>query len=331
MKTTRRSAVLVALSLAGVFSASVGCGGGGGSTSGATPTPAPTPTPIGPTPTPSPSPSPTPAPFNATGRLRYSDGANTVESNPDGTNKVVVGPAQNNGAFSPDGAKVAYLGNTTIGGNPEIYVANADGTNAKPLGVAARGGKPAWSPDGTKIAYAANGAPVDGGSSTEIWTINPDGTGAKQMTNSSAGAGGGDFAWSPDGAKFVFAAFLAGEQRAYIVNADGTGQRRLMDPSKYNGPERDVRWTKGNKIYYRSLRNIFTLYRANPDGGGYESVFDEISGSVPQVGGYVLSPDEKFVAFILDGDLCVGTLGGRTFQKLTVGGNIVGGSVIEWR
>ncbi len=321
MKLTR---IPLALSLAALTTLSLlGCGGGGGDKEGPDPTPTPAPTA---TPAPTPSPSPTPGPINATGRVRYSEGANTVESNPDGTNKVVVGPAQKNGALSPDGTKVAYFGDTTIRGNPEIYVANVDGTNAKPLGVAARGGKPAWSPDGTKIAYASNGAPIDGGSSPELWTINPDGTNAQQVTVGTSAGYGSDFAWSPDGTKFVFAAFIAGEQRAYVMNADGTGVRRLMDPTKYNGPERDVRWTKSNKIYYRSLSNIFTLYRANPDGSGYESVFDEISGSVPLVGGYTLSPDEKFVAFTKDSDLYVGQLGVSTFQKLATGG-----SVVDWR
>lgn len=45
---------------------------------------------------------------------------------------------------------------TTRDGNPEIYVMNADGSDAERLtNNSGFDGQPAWSPDGTEIAFSA--------------------------------------------------------------------------------------------------------------------------------------------------------------------------------
>jgi Tol biopolymer transport system component len=62
-------------------------------------------------------------------------------------------------AVSRDGSMVAYSGNDP-GGRLVIYVANADGTNTRPLERTARFGAavgPEFSPDGTQIVYQAKG------------------------------------------------------------------------------------------------------------------------------------------------------------------------------
>jgi Tol biopolymer transport system component len=62
-------------------------------------------------------------------------------------------------AVSRDGSMVAYSGNDP-GGRLVIYVANADGTNIRPLEKTARFGAavgPEFSPDGTQIVYQAKG------------------------------------------------------------------------------------------------------------------------------------------------------------------------------
>ena len=62
-------------------------------------------------------------------------------------------------AWSPDGTKIAYIGNLSPDEPPAmVIIANADGSNAQPLfseeSTLGLTSFPAWSPDGTKIAFA---------------------------------------------------------------------------------------------------------------------------------------------------------------------------------
>ena len=61
--------------------------------------------------------------------------------------------------MSPDGSMVTYAGNDP-GGRVVVYVANADGTNVRPLEETGRDGTaigPRFSPDGSQIVYQAKG------------------------------------------------------------------------------------------------------------------------------------------------------------------------------
>jgi len=56
---------------------------------------------------------------------------------------------------------------------------------------------PAWSPDGTRIAYAAPSALLPG--TSQIWTVQADGTGQQEVTAFTDFPGPENLAWSPDG------------------------------------------------------------------------------------------------------------------------------------
>ena len=88
--------------------------------------------------------------------------------------------------WSPDGARIAFYSNRD--GNEEIYVMNADGSGQTNLVQDTEyhaDKNPSWSPDGTRIAYYRDG---------QIWVMNADGLGKKQI---SSGSGGDHPDWGP--------------------------------------------------------------------------------------------------------------------------------------
>jgi len=66
-----------------------------------------------------------------------------------------------------------------------------------------------------------------------LWTMNPDGSNARQLTTPDWGFADGDSSWSPDGARVAFERddFAAGNSDLYVINADGTGLIRLTNCS----------------------------------------------------------------------------------------------------
>ncbi|MBN1658886.1 MAG: PD40 domain-containing protein [Anaerolineae bacterium] len=93
-------------------------------------------------------------------------------------------------------------------------------------------GSPAYSPNGQRIAFMGRAH-----DRWEIFVMNADGSGRRQLTQSSrdARAPGMDEpphnvapAWSPDGKQIAFLSNRDGRWRIYVMNADGTDQRPLF-------------------------------------------------------------------------------------------------------
>jgi dipeptidyl aminopeptidase/acylaminoacyl peptidase len=80
-------------------------------------------------------------------------------------------------AWSPDGKQIAF--ESTLDGDREIYVMNADGTDIRQLTHNTLWDEgPAWSPDGTKFAFSSGADDLH----LDIWTMNVDGSDLKQLT-----------------------------------------------------------------------------------------------------------------------------------------------------
>ena len=75
----------------------------------------------------------------------------------------------------------------------------------------ARDHLPRWSPDGSQIAYMSTR-----GGRFEIWTIRPDGSDPRQVTEASPRGGVSYPAWSPDGKKM---SYNLPDQMGYIIEA----------------------------------------------------------------------------------------------------------------
>jgi hypothetical protein len=98
----------------------------------------------------------------------------------------------------------------------DIYLAEADGTNAQ--NITADYGEqanPAVSPDGSRIAYEYGYG---------IWVMNADGSARREITDGSAGTDK-DPTWSPDGTRIAFVR----DGDIWSMNAAGSSQKNLTN------------------------------------------------------------------------------------------------------
>jgi Tol biopolymer transport system component len=131
----------------------------------------------------------------------------------------------------------------------------------------------------------------------DIYTVNPDGTGTRNLTKTPLYETDPNF--SPSGNKIVFSrAFDNSNEEIYVMNADGTGQKRLTfeddyDSSAHFSPD-------GKKIVFASYRGGDSdtgrdsdIYVMNADGSGTKlltkTAVDELDP--------VWSPDGTKIAF----------------------------------
>jgi len=170
-----------------------------------------------------------------------------------------------------------------------------------------RDGAPAWSPDGKHIAFYSE----VGGKPADLFLVNADGTGLRQLTDTLAAEGYP--AWSPDGTQIAFESHTAdGNFDVYVMRADGTDVRRLTDH-----PQRDVgpAWSAdGARIVFMSNRDSkeFNLYWMQADGTGQERLTEGQTDWFPQ-----LSPDGTRLAFHRWRDVHVMDLATREIRALT--------------
>jgi len=112
-----------------------------------------------------------------------------------------------------------------------IYEANPDGTELIPLTQGpAYHAECAYSNDGTRIVFASNES-----GSMNIYTMNADGTGVKQITHTTTCYNGGCF-FSPDCSEIVFRADrdIPHYLQIYLINSDGSNERQLTNNHAVN-------------------------------------------------------------------------------------------------
>jgi len=156
------------------------------------------------------------------------------------------------------------------------------------IGHAAMGGT--WSPDGGRIAFTA----IDG-TDTDVWTCNPDGSGARRLTTSSAL----DLSpsWSPDGKRLAFVSDRAGTPQLYVMNADGGEQRRLTFQGSYN---QTPQWSpRGDLIAFtaRDERRVFDVFAVSLDGARIQRLTQD-QGRTNEEPSW--APNGRMVAFTSD-------------------------------
>lgn len=175
-------------------------------------------------------------------------------------------------AWSPTGQWIAFVSDRAGGG---IWLVRPDGSNLTQL-TNVPGSQLAWSPNGTQLAFVSNRA-----GTRNIWIINSDGGGLRRITSPPGYQNHPSF--SPDGSRVVFSEGVyakvgAGQvstgSNLWIVNADGTGLRRLT-----TGAFRDTTPSWGVRgILFQSDRiqpngrRPAALWLMQPNGSGLQAI-----------------------------------------------------------
>jgi Tol biopolymer transport system component len=194
--------------------------------------------------------------------------------------------------WSPDSKNIAFHASASGTGLPikadpgaatgdsDIFVANVDDLlahMAAPQNITnspdAIDDDADWSPDGTKIAFTSHPTWDDpiSSSHTEIYVINPDGTGLTRLTFNEYEERAPS--WSPDGSRIVFMApvgthpgTLGQKFEICVMNADGTNFVQLTDNAVFDGTPTFS--PDGQKILFHRGPAPQQMWMMNADGTG---------------------------------------------------------------
>lgn len=196
-------------------------------------------------------------------------------------------------SWSPDGTRIvfavtSFAGPHPEGGNYDIYVTHADGSDPVRLTNDGVSHDPVWSPDGRSIAYVG-GNPSH---AQQIWTMSTDGSGAHQLTN---GKGLATFpSWSPDGSQIAFASFEGSNADIYVIRADGSDVRRLTEDPAHE--DRPVWSPDGQRIAFTSQGTRDPgVYAMSSDGTGVTELLHDPG---PANLGLAWAPDGTKIAIV---------------------------------
>jgi dipeptidyl aminopeptidase/acylaminoacyl peptidase len=200
--------------------------------------------------------------------------------------------------LSPDGKTVAFSAQRVdLAANKktsQIYVVALDGSAPKPLTMEGSNDRPRWSPDSKRLLFVS-----DRGSSSQVWTMNADGSSQKQVTKLATEASG--VLPFPDGKRILFVSEVYPE-----CNDEACNERMLKEEKEAKSKARvytSLLYRHWNT--YQSKRRSH-LMMAPIEGGPVKDLtpgrFDVPTFSLGGQDGYAISPDSKEVCYVMNGE-----------------------------
>ena len=171
---------------------------------------------------------------------------------------------------SNNGRAIAFISfRRPVRGNNDLYVLSPDGRKRQLLTRRAWQ-ELTWSPDGRKIAFVSMRDQTYPGNA-DIYVIGVDGSGERRLTRDPAIDQAP--AWSPDGRKIAFHSFRDGHPAVYVMNPDGSDQRKISGDLDGNDPF----WLPGGKqITFSSVRDgKLEFYVVGADGSDPHNLTSE--------------------------------------------------------
>ena len=185
--------------------------------------------------------------------------------------------------YSPDYSKIVYL--SYLNGFPRIFVYDIE-TGQQTLVTESQNPTfaPRWSPDGRSIMYSMAVA-----GNTDIYRVPATGGGTPVKLTDSPGLDVGG-SYSPDGGQIVFESDRSGSQQCYIMDADGSNQRRI---SFFGGRCATPEWSpRGDQIAFTHIAGDLRVAVMSPAGRNLRHLTDGWQDEAP-----TWAPNGRIVQF----------------------------------
>lgn len=259
------------------------------------------------------------------GSITFREGSQIVTVDPaDPSTRISLGAAD--GAdpigWSKDGTRLLLhkrLDAGPQGIRRDLYVMHSDGSQTQLTHDGTWGFDGSFSPDGAMVVYDIFDRGlyvVDAGGGTNRLLVADDPQRSRWLESP---------AWSPDGSRIAFAEYLEvlGKYAIWIVNVDGSGERKLVDLGTClgGGCTSGLTWAPdGSRLAFVSARgtpgfNVVPasqIYVVRADGSQLRQITTQSSVVMPananqiesvQIGRPTWSPDGSRLAFARDGSL----------------------------
>jgi eukaryotic-like serine/threonine-protein kinase len=212
------------------------------------------------------------------------------------------------GAWSPDGARIAYTRGS------ELRLARSDGTESRTLVTAGgRPSSPRWSPDGRRIGYSVQDGKT--GVST-LWEVNADGSRPREVLPGWKGAPSSCCgSWTPDGRYFVFTAvgnlWALREEQGLFKKSRSEPVQLTFGPIRFGPP---VPSRDGRRLFAVGTHPRGELARLDPRSREFVPYLSGLSAE-----GVAFSKDGAWMAYVTfpEGDLWRSRADGTERLQLT--------------